>query len=92
MNALRLEIKEIFSLFSEAEKKAIKNTIVVPVLLLILTSNVLISLCWILMLVVIYTTIQKDKIENGKMFFTFLKYEILIMSFVLLVNIHLIIE
>lgn len=92
MNALKVEIKGMLSLFSEAEKKAIKNTIFVPVALLILTSNLLISLCWILMLVVIYTTIQKDKEENAKMFFTFLKYESLIIGFITLMSILFIIE
>lgn len=92
MNALKVEIEGMLSLFSEAEKKAIKNTIFVPVALLILTSNLLISLCWILMLVVIYTTIQKDKAENARMFFTFLKYESLIIGFITLINILFIIE
>lgn len=86
MKALRLENFEILSVFSESERKAILNTIFMPIILLIITSNLLISLCWILMLVVIYTTVQKRKTENAKMFFTFLKFESLIILFITLVS------
>lgn len=82
MKALIVENFEILSVFDESEKKAILNTIVMPLILLVITSNLLISLCWILMLVVIYTTVQKNKTENAKMFFKFLKFESLIMLFV----------
>ncbi len=86
MKALRLENFGILSVFSESERKAIFNTIFMPIILLISTSNLLISLCWILMLVVIYTTVQKRKTENAKMFFTFLKFESLIILFITLVS------
>ncbi len=43
-----------------------------------ITSNIAIGLCWILMLAVIYKYIQKQKVENGKMFFYFLKILIMI--------------
>lgn len=86
MKALRVENFGMLSVFSESERKAILNTILIPIILLIITSNLLISLCWILMLVVIYTTVQKRKTENAKMFFTFLKFESLIMVFIVLVS------
>lgn len=86
MKTLRLENFGILSVFSESERKAIFNTIFMPIILLISTSNLLISLCWILMLVVIYTTVQKRKTENAKMFFTFLKFESLIILFITLVS------
>lgn len=86
MKALRLENFGILSVFSESERIAIFNTIFMPIILLISTSNLLISLCWILMLVVIYTTVQKRKTENAKMFFTFLKFESLIILFITLVS------
>lgn len=86
MKALKIEIIETISVFSQAERKAILNTLLIPGILLILTSNLLISLCWILLLTVIYLTVQKKKTENAKMFFTFLKYESLIMLFLTLAS------
>lgn len=67
----------VLNVFTESEKKATLNTILMPLVLLLITSNLLISLCWILMLTVIYLTVQKAKTENSKMFFIFLKYETL---------------
>ena len=74
---IKATIKE-FSILSEAEIKATVNTIVVPLILTIITSNVAFGLCWILMLSVIYKYIQKQKVESAKMFFHFLKIEIII--------------
>ena len=65
-------IKE-FAVFSEAESKAILNSIIIPLILTLLSSNLLIGLCWVLLVTVIYKFIQKEKTENATMFFNFLK-------------------
>lgn len=65
-------IKE-FSVFSEAESKAMLNSIIIPLILTLLSSNLLIGLCWVLLVTVIYKFIQKEKTENATMFFNFLK-------------------
>ena len=65
-------IKE-FSVFSEAEYKAMLNSIIIPLILTLLSSNLLIGLCWVLLVTVIYKFIQKEKTENATMFFNFLK-------------------
>ena len=91
MNIFKIQRLEILTLFSEAERKAILNTLLIPGMLLVLTNNLLISLCWVFLLTVIYLTIQKKKKENAKMFFTFLKYItisfVYIIVFVLLITI-----
>lgn len=71
-------IKE-FSVFSEAESKAMLNSIIIPLILTLLSSNLLIGLCWVLLVTVIYKFIQKEKTENAAMFFTFLKVLSLVM-------------
>lgn len=65
-------IKE-FSVFSEAEYKAILNSIVIPLILTLLSNNLLIGLSWVLLVTIIYKFIQKKKAENAKVFFNFLK-------------------
>jgi len=69
---------EPISIFSDAEIKATLNTIIIPLILTMITSNIAIGLCWILMLAVIYKYIQKQKVESAKMFFHFLKILIMI--------------
>jgi len=86
MNTIKIQTLEFLALFSESERKAILNTLLIPGLLLLFTSNLLISLCWVLLLTVIYLTVQKNKTENAKMFFIFLKYESLIMLFLTLAS------
>lgn len=66
------------ALFSEAEIKAIQNTIVIPFILTFISSNIAYGLCWILLLSIIYIFVHKQKVENAKMFFYFLKTEIMI--------------
>jgi len=66
------------SIFSDAEIKATLNTIIIPLILTMITSNIAFGLCWILMLAVIYKYIQKQKVESAKMFFHFLKILIII--------------
>lgn len=60
-------------IFSDAEIKATQNTIIIPFILTIITSNIAFGLCWILMVAVIYKCIQKQKVENANVFFHFLK-------------------
>ena len=69
---------EPISIFSDAEIKATLNTIIIPLILTMITSNIAFGLCWILMLAVIYKYIQKQKVESAKMFFHFLKILIMI--------------
>ena len=66
------------SIFSDAEIKATLNTIIIPFILTISTNNIAFGLCWILLLSIIYVFVQKQKVENAKMFFHFLKIEIMI--------------
>ncbi|MBL3521008.1 hypothetical protein H0A43_11005 [Arcobacter lanthieri] len=65
-------IKE-FLVFNEAEYKASINSIIIPISLTLFSSNLLIGLCWILLVTIIYKFIHKNKTENAKVFFTFLK-------------------
>jgi hypothetical protein len=65
-------IKE-FSVFNEAEYKAMLNSIVIPLILTILSDNLLIGLSWVLLVTIIYKFIHKNKVENAKAFFNFLK-------------------
>lgn len=83
-------IKE-FSVFSEAESKAILNSIIIPLILTLLSSNLLIGLCWVLLITVIYKFIQKEKTENAAMFFNLLKVLSMILLFITLVSLIVII-
>lgn len=83
-------IKE-FSVFSEAESKAMLNSIIIPLILTLLSSNLLIGLCWVLLLTVIYKFIQKEKTENAAMFFNFLKVLSMISLSITLVSLIVII-
>ena len=65
-------IKE-FLIFSEAEYKAFMNSVIIPIILTILSSNLLIGLCWILLVTIIYKFMHKNKTENARVFFKFLK-------------------
>ena len=65
-------IKE-FLIFSEAEYKAFMNSVIIPIILTLLSSNFLIGLCWILLVTIIYKFINKNKTENARVFFKFLK-------------------
>ncbi|MDZ7818268.1 MAG: hypothetical protein U5K55_06470 [Aliarcobacter sp.] len=65
-------VKE-FSIFNEAEYKAILNSVIIPLILTLLTKNLLIGLCWILFVTIIYKFIHKNKTKNAKVFFNFLK-------------------
>lgn len=65
-------IKE-FLVFSEAEYKAISNCIIIPLILTLLTKNLLVGLCWVLFITIIYKFIHKNKTENAKAFFNLLK-------------------
>lgn len=69
---VKATIKE-FSVFSEAESKAMLNSIIIPLILTLLSSNLLIGLCWVLLVTIIYKFIQKEKTENATIFFNFLK-------------------
>lgn len=83
-------IKE-FSVFSEAESKAMLNSIIIPLILTLLSSNLLIGLCWVLLVTVIYKFIQKEKKENATIFFNFLKVLSLILLFITLLSLTIII-
>jgi hypothetical protein len=85
-------IKE-FSVFNEAEYKAILNIIIVPLILSLLWKNLLIGLCWILLVTIIYKFIRKDKTENAKVFFDFLKVLTLILiSMIILILLNIILN
>lgn len=68
----KVAVKE-FSIFNEAEYKAILNSVIIPLILTLLSKNLLIGLSWILLITIIYKFIQKKKAENAKVFFNFLK-------------------
>lgn len=65
-------IKE-FLVFNEAEYKAISNCIIIPLILTLLSKNLLVGLCWVLFITIIYKFIHKNKTENAKAFFNLLK-------------------
>ncbi|KLE04226.1 hypothetical protein N5U00_07965 [Aliarcobacter butzleri] len=83
-------IKE-FLVFNEAEHKAISNCIIIPLILTLLTKNLLVGLCWVLLVTVIYKFIQKEKTENAAMFFNFLKVLSMILLFITLLSLTIII-
>ena len=49
------------------------NSVIIPIILTLLSSNLLIGLCWILLVTIIYKFIHKNKTENARVFFKFLK-------------------
>lgn len=63
-------------IFTAPIKKACMNAFVIPVLLTMVNKNILFGLTYILFMTVVYLFIQKQKIENKKAFFLFLKYEV----------------
>lgn len=78
-------IKE-FSVFSEVESKAMLNSIIIPLILTLISDNLLIGLSWVLLVTIIYKFIQKEKTENATMFFNFLKVlSLVILGIVVLV-------
>lgn len=83
-------IKE-FLVFSEAEYKAISNCIIIPLILTLLTKNLLVGLCWVLFITIIYKFIHKNKTENAKAFFNLLKVLSLILLFITLLSLTIII-
>ena len=83
-------IKE-FLVFSEAEYKAISNCIILPLILTLLTKNLLVGLCWVLFITIIYKFIHKNKTENAKAFFNLLKVLSLILLFITLLSLTIII-
>ena len=87
---VKATIKE-FSVFSEAESKAMLNSIIIPLILTLLSSNLLIGLCWVLLVTIIYKFIQKEKTENAAMFFNFLKVLSMILLFITLLSLTIII-
>ena len=58
-------IKE-FLIFSEAEYKAFMNSVIIPIILTLLSSNLLIGLCWILLVTIIYKFINKVRSSNKR--------------------------
>lgn len=68
----KIQIEE-FLLFNESEYKAFTNSIIIPLILTLFSSNLLIGLSWILLVTVIYKFIHKNKTENAKVFFKFIK-------------------
>ncbi|KLE06319.1 hypothetical protein [Aliarcobacter butzleri] len=83
-------IKE-FLVFSEAEYKAISNCIIIPLILTLLTKNLLVGLCWVLFITITYKFIHKNKTENAKAFFDLLKVLSLILLFITLLSLIIII-
>ena len=82
---IKTAIKE-FYLFSEAESKATLNSVIIPLILTLLTKNLLIGLCWILFVTIIYKIIHKNKTENAKVFFDFLKIlSVIFLSFTIFI-------
>ncbi|MDD5373289.1 MAG: hypothetical protein PHO62_07695 [Sulfurimonas sp.] len=73
-NAVLSEFDLSLSQFEEAEKKAALNAIVIPLLLLTLTSNILASMTWVALLSLLYATKISDKKQNASAFFTLLSY------------------
>ena len=69
------QIEKVSIYFTIAELKATLNAFLMPLLLIVLSNNILTGLCWVLLITVIYETIQKEKVENAKMFYMFLFVE-----------------
>ncbi len=80
------------TIFSKAEQRAGMNAIILPIIITLISSNILIGLCWILMVSVIYKFIQKEKIENAMIFFQFLKVISLIATYLIIFILILVIN
>lgn len=73
-NAILREFDLVPSQISEAEKKAVLNVIIIPLALLALTSNILASATWIVLLCLLYITKASHKKQNAEAFFMLLSY------------------
>lgn len=84
-NIFKESIEKASILFSVAELKATLNAFLIPLLLMVASKNVLTGLCWVLLISIVYKTVQKEKTENAKLFFTFLVYESIIILLIAIV-------
>ncbi len=91
MLARILGLEETSEIFTEAEKKALKNTILIPFILGFVFQNVLMGIGWVLLMTVIYIFIHKNKKENARAFFNFLKVITFICLVVVVIGLSLII-
>lgn len=70
---------EIGVYFTEAELKATLNAFLIPLFLITLSNNILWGINWVLLITVIYKSVQKEKVENAELFFKFLQVEAIIL-------------
>lgn len=75
-------LKKVYPYFSVGELKAVLNALVMPLFLMVLSKNILIGICWVLLITVIYKTVQKEKVENAKYFFRFLLAETVVICII----------
>lgn len=78
-------IEKLYIYVSVAELKATLNAFLIPLLLIVVSNNVLTGLCWILLITTIYKTIEKEKVENAHMFFLFLVGEAIFLLFLVII-------
>ena len=79
LKEIEKNLDKICEYFTEAELKATLNAVLIPLLLIALSKNVLWGISWILLITVIYLSVQKNKVENAKLFFLFLQVETMIL-------------
>lgn len=64
-------IEDISKTITMAQLKAFINVLLIPIALLVLTTNLVYSIMWIVLTIAIYLTIKRDT-ENAREFFNFL--------------------
>lgn len=78
MNALTKVLSREFDFdttqITEAEKKAVLNVLIMPFVLITLTSNIMTGVAWIALLSLLYITKISHKKQNATAFFTLLSY------------------
>lgn len=78
MNALTKVLSREFDFdttqITEAEKKAVLNVLIMPFVLITLTSNIMTGVAWIALLSLLYITKISHKKQNAVAFFTLLSY------------------
>lgn len=73
-NVLLREFDFDITQITEAEKKAVLNVLVMPLALIMLTSNIMTGAAWIVLLSLLYITKISHKKQNSAAFFMLLSY------------------
>lgn len=84
-----IKLHKLFLLIDEPIIKSIKNAIIVPIVIYIAFEKLHYILYWYIFISIVYLFILKEKIENKKYFFIFLKYISIIFIYIFIIIITL---